>query len=125
MAENPRIERLLNVIQELAAGNYKVDTEPDGTYDSIDGVMVGLGMLAEELTASTVSINEYQEKLDALERAMAEVQRLSGLLPMCAWCRKVRDDEGYWQQLEQYVTQHSDTRITHGICPSCKENLSG
>jgi hypothetical protein len=50
---------------------------------------------------------------------MARVQVLSGLLPVCAWCRKVRDDAGYWAQIEQYISARSKLEFTHGICPEC------
>jgi PAS domain S-box-containing protein len=56
-----------------------------------------------------------------LQRALAKVKTLSGLLPICAWCKKVRDDEGYWKQIESYIEAHSDAEFTHGICPDCAE----
>lgn len=54
-----------------------------------------------------------------LSQLLAEVKELEGLLPMCAWCKKVRDDQGYWQQLETYIQTHSKADWTHGICPDC------
>ena len=55
------------------------------------------------------------------ERAelMHEVKALSGLLPICAWCKRIRDDKGYWNQLEAYISSHSEAEFTHGICPDC------
>jgi hypothetical protein len=59
-------------------------------------------------------------KLNAdLQAALAEVRQLSGLLPICAWCKRIRDDEGNWQQIETYITVHSEADFTHGICPDC------
>src|SRR5260221_12364025 len=52
---------------------------------------------------------------------LAQVKVLRGLLPTCAWCRKVRDDAGYWTQIEAYVAAHSEAEFTHGICPECKD----
>ena len=52
-----------------------------------------------------------------------EIKTLSGLLPVCAWCRKVRDDEGYWDQIESYVAAHSDASFTHCICPDCRNGF--
>ena len=52
-----------------------------------------------------------------------QIETLNGLLPLCAWCKKVRNDSGYWYQIEKYITAHSNTRITHGICPECKEKM--
>jgi hypothetical protein len=54
-----------------------------------------------------------------LQQALIEVRLLSGLLPLCAGCKKVRDDKGYWHQVEAYFEEHSDVRFTHGYCPSC------
>jgi hypothetical protein len=49
------------------------------------------------------------------------VKQLSGLLPICASCKKIRDDRGYWNQLEHYISDHSEADFTHGICPDCAE----
>ncbi len=60
------------------------------------------------------------EKTNAeLTEALANVQTLSGLIPICAGCKKVRDDRGFWDQVESYVAKHSDAKFTHGICPEC------
>jgi AmiR/NasT family two-component response regulator len=58
-----------------------------------------------------------------LQDALAQVKTLSGLLPMCASCKKVRDDEGYWHQVEVYIRDHSEVNFTHGICPDCAGRL--
>jgi len=55
-----------------------------------------------------------------------QVETLSGLLPLCAWCKKVRNDSGYWEQIDKYITNHSSASLTHGVCPDCRKNfLSG
>jgi sigma-B regulation protein RsbU (phosphoserine phosphatase) len=58
-----------------------------------------------------------------LEVALAHVQRLQGLLPICSYCKKVRNEADYWEQVDSYLTSHSDIRITHGICPQCLETI--
>jgi hypothetical protein len=55
----------------------------------------------------------------ALQEALAKVKKLSGMLPICATCKKVRDDGGYWTQIEAYLHDHSEAEFTHGICPDC------
>jgi len=55
-----------------------------------------------------------------LQKALENVKLLSGLLPICMWCKKIRDDQGYWNAIEQYISQHSEAEFTHGICPDCK-----
>jgi hypothetical protein len=68
-------------------------------------------------------IKHQQEELvryvAQLEKTMSEVKVLKGLLPICATCKKIRDDKGYWNQLESYIDKHSEARFTHGICPDC------
>ena len=58
-----------------------------------------------------------------LENALSEVKQLSGLLPICSYCKKIRDDEGYWEQLEGYVSKRSEAQFSHGICPDCFDNV--
>lgn len=54
-----------------------------------------------------------------LESALAEIKTLRGILPLCSYCKKVRDDRGYWDQVDTYITKHSEARVSHGICPDC------
>jgi AmiR/NasT family two-component response regulator len=58
-----------------------------------------------------------------LEAALAQVKTLSGLLPICAACKKIRDDHGYWHEVEAYVRAHTEAEFTHGICPDCMRKL--
>lgn len=66
---------------------------------------------------------ELAEANDELTKALAEVRTLSGLLPICASCKKIRDDSGYWEQIEEYITERSDAQFSHGICPECMKKL--
>ena len=66
------------------------------------------------------------DALDALRRTRqltSQIETLQSLLPVCAWCKQVRNDSGYWYQIEKYITAHSNTQITHGICPECQEKM--
>jgi DNA-binding response OmpR family regulator len=54
---------------------------------------------------------------------MASIKRLSGLLPICSYCKRIRSDQNYWEQVESYVTEHSDARFSHGICPDCFDKV--
>ena len=62
-----------------------------------------------------------RKKSAALEKALAEIKVLSGILPICCRCKQIRDDAGYWQQVEQYISEHSEARFSHGYCPACFE----
>ena len=74
-----------------------------------------------------VEIALYRAQIEAALRqanheladAMAQIKTLQGLLPICAWCKKIRDDDGYWQMLEAYITSHTTAQFTHCICPEC------
>jgi DNA-binding response OmpR family regulator len=61
------------------------------------------------------------EKVTQLESALGRVRRLSGLLPICAYCKAIRDDSDYWHRVEEYVSEHADVQFSHGICPNCLE----
>jgi hypothetical protein len=60
-----------------------------------------------------------EELIKNLQKALADVKTLSGMLPICAWCKKIRNDEGYWQKIEAYLKSHSDLDFTHSICHEC------
>ncbi len=63
--------------------------------------------------------------IERAEKALTEVKTLKGFLPICSSCKKIRNDKGYWQAVEQYIKEHSDAEFTHGICPDCMKKLYG
>lgn len=80
-----------------------------------------LALITQALTRAERAKEEAHESAVQLRRALLNVKELSGLLPVCAWCRRVRDDEGYWSQLEHYIADNTRAQITHGICPDCQQ----
>ena len=62
---------------------------------------------------------ERNQLIKDLQDAAARIKVLRGLLPICSFCKKIRDDEGYWEQLESYISEHSEALFSHGICPVC------
>ena len=66
---------------------------------------------------------ELRRLNDELRGALASVKRLSGMLPICANCKKIRDDKGYWQAVEAYLMEHTDAMFSHGCCPECRKKL--
>jgi len=68
---------------------------------------------------------EREQLIRDLQDALARVKSLSGLLPICASCKKIRDDQGYWTQLEVYIRDHSEAEFSHGVCPDCGLRLYG
>jgi PAS domain S-box-containing protein len=66
---------------------------------------------------------EREKLIGELQQALAEVKTLSGMIPICGWCKKIRSDQGYWQSVEQYVGAHTDATFSHGMCPDCAEKF--
>lgn len=85
-------------------------------------------VLSAVLTAATnAALRERTELARSLERALEEVKTLEGLLPICAWCKRIRDERGEeqcWHEVERYIGEHSDVTFTHGICPDCTTRLA-
>jgi hypothetical protein len=76
-----------------------------------------------EVSKEMEAAEERERLVLALQEALANVKQLSGLLPICASCKKIRDDQGYWNQIEEYIRKHSEADFTHGFCPACLEKL--
>jgi hypothetical protein len=76
-----------------------------------------------EFAARTRVVAENERLIGELQSSLAQVNRLSGLLPICAACKKIRDDQGYWNQIETYLLSHSEAEFTHGLCPACAEKF--
>lgn len=66
---------------------------------------------------------QVQERTAELEQALGEVKRLSGFIPICASCKNVRNDQGYWTQVEAYISERSEATFSHGLCPNCIRQL--
>jgi len=79
--------------------------------------------MKEELARRLQAEKEKEKLIGELTDALAKVKKLSGLLPICASCKKIRDDQGYWNQIENYIRQHSEAEFSHSLCPECVENM--
>lgn len=79
--------------------------------------------LVENITERKRAEEEKARVIAELKKALAKVKMLAGLLPICASCKKVRDDKGYWQQIELYIRDHSEAEFSHGLCPDCIKKL--
>lgn len=96
----------------------RIRRNSNGEITHYQGIVIDITKrkLAEE--ALLMEKNKLQEAID-------EVKTLSGLIPICSNCNKIRDDQGYWNQLETFIEQHSKARFSHGVCPECSERLYG
>jgi len=81
----------------------------------------------KKLKSEIVERQKAEEKISnkntELKEALEKVKLLSGFLPICASCKKIRDDTGYWKQIETYIGEHSEAEFSHGICPDCAKKL--
>jgi len=145
-----RVRRAADVMSRVAADPTILMHLPDGSRDEIgilgsafnrmsDSLRDAYNTLEERVrdrTAALAAANHALEKdimerkrveqellqaKEAAEEALGRVKQLQGLLPICCYCKKIRDDHNYWQQLESYFTTHADARFSHGICPDCYE----
>jgi len=83
------------------------------------GIITHYLAVKEDITLRKQAEAEREQLISELKTALADVKTLTGLLPICASCKKIRDDNGYWQQVEGYIQNHSDATFTHGMCPDC------
>ncbi|NLI80729.1 MAG: PAS domain-containing protein [Deltaproteobacteria bacterium] len=79
--------------------------------------------IVRDITERKQAEKEREALIEELQDALAKVKTLSGLLPICASCKRIRDDNGYWQQIEAYIGEHSEAEFSHGICPECARRL--
>jgi HAMP domain-containing protein len=134
-----RIRSLIDRCRQIAAGRFDSRIKMR-TFDELDDLIEAFNSMSEDLGKARgqadQAIAELQnarnhleirvkERTSELETALEKVQVLSGMLPICSACKKIRNDEGYWQQVEQFVEMHTSARFTHGLCPECGIKLYG
>ena len=128
------LERTLEQQRLVRSGGQARDFEnryrcKDGSYrwllwnarpDVERGVIYSI---ARDITERKAAEAERERLVAQLQAALAEVKTLRDFLPLCSYCRKVRDDENYWHSVESYISQHTATRFSHGICPACFDHV--
>jgi DNA-binding response OmpR family regulator len=132
--EGPELCRRVRSDTERAHLYLILLTARNSSTDLIAGLEAG----ADDYLIKPVDLNELKarvrvgvrvaslqarlaEEVTELQATLDNVRRLRGLLPICAYCKRIRDDKNYWQRVEVYVSEHTDATFTHGICPSCLE----
>lgn len=105
---------------EAGAGAYLV--KPPNRGDLERAITVAIARF-KDLQSLRLLNTQLNQKNEALEAALAQVKQLSGLLPICMHCKRIRNDTGYWQEVELYIREHSDAEFSHGLCPDCMEQF--
>ena len=105
-----------DVVAGLEAGADDYLVKPFHQGELLARVSVGLRVLALQ--------EGLARRVEELELALSKVKRLSGLLPICSYCKSIRSDDNYWHQVDRYLAEQSDAQFSHGICPACFEQLS-
>jgi sigma-B regulation protein RsbU (phosphoserine phosphatase) len=104
-----------DVVQGLRTGANDYIVKPFNRTELLARVSIGAQMVGLQRSLT--------RHIAELESALKRVKQLGGLLPICSYCKKIRDDSNYWQQVESYVMHHSDAQFSHSICPSCYESI--
>ncbi len=104
-----------DVVRGLEAGANDYVTKPFDQAELRARIKVGLQMLDLQRRLS--------ERVTELEEAAAHISQLQGMLPICSYCKSIRDDQNYWQKVESYISEHSRVEFSHGICPDCYERV--
>lgn len=92
----------------------------------IMAIFLLFGFIASDIiTRLKQSEAEKTKTIQDLQKANEEIKILKGIIPICAACKKIRDDQGFWRQLESFIHAHSEAQFSHGICPDCMEELYG
>ena len=92
---------------------------------SRDAANLTANLVVEQIGRMEENYRELAKVNGELRSALEEIRTLRGTLPICAKCKSIRDDAGYWNRIEQYLKEHSDADFTHGLCPECEEDLYG
>ena len=105
---------------EIGTDTFIISARP---FKDANGNLLGIVESFQNISDRIKAENAKAELIDDLQEALDKVNLLGGLLPICASCKKIRDDKGYWNQIETYIRDHSEAEFSHGICPDCAKKL--
>lgn len=137
--QESELEMMMESINKTMAGHsYLLDAftgiRKDGSTFPIeisitpivkDGEIIGAQGIARDITERKKLERQREKLIVELKEALENIKTLRGLIPICSNCKKIRDDKGYWNNLEAFISEHSDASFSHGLCPSCSDDLYG
>lgn len=104
-------DRKADIVRGLEAGADDYIAKPFDEEELRVRVLVGVRIIELQ--------RKLSQRVDELTYALQQVKQFTGLLPICSYCKRIRDDQNYWQQVESYISKHSEALFTHGVCPDC------
>jgi len=130
-------EEIVQIFKDLSQGKTHrrkgIHKRKDGTTFPVEVTLSSYTIhddtfilaIARDMIEHNKAEKEKETLINELQEALKEIKQLSGLLPICSSCKKIRDDQGYWNQIEAFIQTNSDARFSHGICPDCVQSLYG
>jgi len=120
---NGREKMTFESVKYFKKGKTKTFIVSARPFRDVSGNLLGIVESFQDITERIMAEKAKGKLIYELEEALERVNVLSGLLPICASCKKIRDDKGYWNQIEKYIRDHSQAKFSHGICPDCAKKL--
>lgn len=111
------------IIEGKAVGIMGLANKPSDFTEDDARMATAFGDFAAVALNNSWNLEKLQATVKHLEEALAEVRTLQGIIPICCVCKKVRDDQGYWSQVETYIHNHSNADFSHGLCPECADKM--
>lgn len=137
-----RFFREISIILAAGVGLYLISAEYDFLEKIVEFSQRNKGSQVDELIVVAIYLmfaflvisvrywrgiavadRELKKKAEDLQKALGEIKQLKGIIPICSSCKKIRDDQGFWHQVESYLQSRSDAEFSHGICPDCMKKL--
>jgi CheY-like chemotaxis protein len=107
--------RSIDIIEGLQAGADDYITKPFDEEELQARIKVGVRVMGLQRLLS--------DRVKELETSLKRIKQLQGLLPICSYCKKIRNDQNYWQKVETYISEHAEVKFTHGVCPECYQKI--
>lgn len=123
LMNNPGYQKYEFEVKRKSDNSYRRAIFHKATFTDTDGQVAGIIGAILDVTERKKAEDAREELIVQLQNALNDVKKLSGFIPICASCKNIRDDKGFWNELEAYISEHSEAEFSHGICPDCAKKL--